>query len=82
MILNDKFKINRAPIFIQVFNLDKFIPEHLMNQEIDVYCGWNDKFSGKVIACADGVLTLETQKGVYTHIALDKVVAVWRKRQK
>jgi hypothetical protein len=61
--------------------MDKFVSEHLINEEIDVYCGWTDKFSGKVVGCADGVLTLETKKGVYTHIAVDKIIAMWRKKQ-
>jgi len=61
--------------------LEAFIVGHLLNMEVDVYCGWSDKFSGKVVACADGVLTLETEKGVYTHIAVDKIVAIWKKQQ-
>ncbi|MDI9644807.1 MAG: MM0924 family protein [Candidatus Verstraetearchaeota archaeon] len=61
--------------------MDSFIQGHLLNQEVDVYCGNNDKFSGKVIACAEGVLTLETEKDVYTHIAIDKIVAIWKKKQ-
>lgn len=55
--------------------------EHLIGHEVDVYCGWTDKFAGKVVACADGVLTLETNKGVYTHISIDKIVALWKKDQ-
>jgi hypothetical protein len=61
--------------------LEAFIVGHLLNMEVDVYCGWNDKFSGKIVACADGVLTLETEKGVFTHIAIDKIVAIWKKKQ-
>ncbi|MBC7121037.1 MAG: hypothetical protein H5T33_05630 [Candidatus Methanosuratus sp.] len=61
--------------------MEKFILGHLLNEEIDVYCGWDDKFSGKVVACADGVLTLETEKDVYTHITIDKIIAVWKKKQ-
>ena len=40
--------------------MDKFISEHLINEDVDIYCGWTDKFSGKVVGYADGVLTLET----------------------
>ncbi|MDI9609451.1 MAG: MM0924 family protein [Candidatus Verstraetearchaeota archaeon] len=61
--------------------MEAFIVGHLLNMEVDVYCGWSDKFSGKIVACADGVLTLETEKGVYTHIAIDKIVAIWKKKQ-
>jgi len=52
-----------------------------MGKDVDVYCGCDDRFVGKVIANADGVLTLETEKGVYTHIAVEKIVAIWRKEQ-
>lgn len=61
--------------------MESFIQGHLLNQEVDVYCGNQDKFSGKVIACAEGVLTIETEKGVYTHVAIDKIVAIWKKKQ-
>jgi hypothetical protein len=59
----------------------KFISEHLIGKDVDVYCGCSDRFVGNVKACADGVLTLETEKGVYTHIAVEKIVAIWRKEQ-
>ncbi len=61
--------------------MEKFISEHLIGQEVDVYCGCNDKFRGKVVACADGVLTLETDKDVYTHVSVEKIVALWKKDQ-
>ena len=60
--------------------MDKFISEHLINEEIEVYCGGPDVFKGKVIANADDVLTVETEKGVLTHIAIDKIIAIWRKK--
>ena len=34
-------------------------------------------FNGKVEACADNVLTLK-EDGKYTHIAIDKIIAIWR----
>lgn len=61
--------------------MEKFISEHLIGKEVDVYCGCQDRFVGIVKACADGVLTLETEKGVYTHIAVSKIVAMWLKHQ-
>jgi hypothetical protein len=57
--------------------MENFITGHLLCQEVDVYCGRDDKFKGKVVGCADGVLTLETTTGVYTHIAIPKIVAIW-----
>ena len=60
--------------------MDKFISEHLINKEVDVYCGGEDKFSGKVTSNADGVITLETAKGTYTHIATDKIISICLKK--
>ncbi|MGQ9759788.1 MAG: MM0924 family protein [Candidatus Methanomethylicaceae archaeon] len=61
--------------------MEKFISEHLIGQQVNVYYGSTDKFTGKVVACADGVLTLETGEGIYTHISVDKIVALWKKDQ-
>lgn len=61
--------------------LSKFISEHYINQNVDVYCGPPSNFSGKIVACADDVLTLETVKEgqeVLTHIAINKIIAIWK----
>ncbi|AKB76957.1 hypothetical protein MSHOH_0474 [Methanosarcina horonobensis HB-1 = JCM 15518] len=57
--------------------MQSFIVEHLLGEVVDVYCGGPDVFNGKVEACADDVLTLEN-KGKYTHITIDKIIAIWR----
>lgn len=59
--------------------LQSFIVEHLYEKDVDVYCGGVDKFSGKVKAIADDVLTLEND-GVYTFVAVDKIIALWLKK--
>lgn len=56
--------------------MQPFIVEHLLGEVVDVYCGGPDVFNGRVEACADNVLTLE-QNGKYTHIAIDKIIAIW-----
>jgi hypothetical protein len=56
--------------------MQPFIVEHLLGEVADVYCGGSDVFNGRVKACADNVLTLE-QDGRYTHIAIDKIIAIW-----
>jgi hypothetical protein len=58
-------------------SIENFITGHLLCKNVDVYCGGTDKFNGVVVGCADGVLTLETDKGVYTHVAIGKIVAIW-----
>jgi hypothetical protein len=57
--------------------MQPFIVEHLLGENVDVYCGGPDIFRGRVKACADNVLTLE-QGEKYTHIAIDKIIAIWR----
>lgn len=61
--------------------MENFITGHLIGQQVDVYCGGNDKFTGKIEGCADDVLTLESKPGVYTHIAIGKIIAIWRKTE-
>lgn len=56
--------------------MQSFIVEHYLNSDIDVYCGGPDIFRGVVKACADNVLTLDNE-GKLTHIAIDKIVALW-----
>jgi len=60
----------------RVNNMDKFISEHLYRKEIEVYCGGNDIYSGTVIACADGVLTLQTETKL-TFINIRKIISIW-----
>ena len=60
--------------------MENFITGHLLGKNVDVYCGCDDKFKGTVVACADGVLTLETKKGLYTHVAIGKIVAIWAEK--
>ena len=48
--------------------MDKFISEHLINEDVDIYCGWTDKFSGKVVGYADGVLTLDKKGRFHAYI--------------
>lgn len=61
----------------EVQKMQCFIVEHYFDEVLDVYCGGSDVFNGKVKACADNVLTLD-KNGKYTHIAIDKIIAVWR----
>ena len=58
--------------------MDAFIVGHYINKMVDVYCGEPDKFEGVVEGCSDGVLTLK-KDDAYTHIATNKIVAIWEK---
>ena len=58
--------------------MDKFISEHFYKKNIEVYCGDKDVFSGTVIACADGVLSLQTKEKL-TFISIPHIKALWEK---
>lgn len=60
--------------------LDKFISEHYINKNVEVYMITKDTFSGKVLANADGVLTLQTERDL-TFIDVTKVVCLWEKKK-
>jgi len=60
-------------------DMENFICGNLMERDVDVYCGNSEKFYGRVVGCDDGVLTLMTDPDVLTHVALNKVVAIWKK---
>ncbi len=48
----------------------------MLNQEVDIRCAASDeRFKGRVKACAGGVLTLEAD-GQLTYIAVDKIVSL------
>ena len=56
--------------------MQSFIVEHYLNKKVDVYCGGPDVFRGIIEACADNVLTLNDE-GKFTHVAIDKIIALW-----
>ncbi|MHA1270226.1 MAG: MM0924 family protein [Candidatus Helarchaeota archaeon] len=58
--------------------IDKFISEHLLNKEIEIYLSKNEILSGKVIACADQVLTL-LKDGKYTFVNIPHIKCIWEK---
>ncbi len=57
--------------------MENFITGHLIGQNVDVYCGGSDKFFGTIVGSADEVLTLKTEKNIFTFIAINKIVAIW-----
>jgi len=57
--------------------MDKFISEHFYRKKIEVYCGGKDVYKGVVIACADKVLTLQTENNKLTFINIKKIISLW-----
>ncbi|MDQ4077569.1 MAG: hypothetical protein M3220_15150 [Chloroflexota bacterium] len=58
--------------------MEKFLGEYLLGQEVEVLCLGGGKFAGVAQALKMGVVTLEWEDKK-THIACDKIVAVWPK---
>ena len=52
--------------------MDKFISEHLLHKEIDVYIEKDQVLTGTVIASADKVLTIQVN-GKYIYININQV---------
>jgi hypothetical protein len=54
----------------------------LVGHEIDVVCSGAISLRGKVTKVADGVLQLKDDDDEIRYIAINKIVAVWEKRDK
>ena len=54
----------------------------LIGKEIDVMCSGAASLRGKVVNVEDSVLQIEDEDGHVGYISIDKIVAVWEKRDK
>ena len=54
----------------------------LIGKEIDVVCMGSSSLRGKVMKAESGVLQLKDEEDQVCHIAIEKIVAVWEKRDK
>jgi len=54
----------------------------LMGQRIDVFCGATSSLRGEVSKVEGGVLHLQDDDGETCYIAIEKIIAVWEKRDK
>ena len=54
----------------------------LIGRRIDVFCGATSSMRGEVVKVAGGVLHLKDDDGEVCYIAIEKVIAVWEKRDK
>jgi preprotein translocase subunit YajC len=54
----------------------------LVGQEIDVVCSGASSLRGKVTKVEDGVLQLKDDDDEICYIAINRIVAVWEKRDK
>lgn len=54
----------------------------LMGRRIDVFCGATSSMRGVVARVENGVLHLKDDAGETCYIAIEKIIAVWEKRDK
>jgi hypothetical protein len=54
----------------------------MIGREIDVVCSGASSLRGHVVAVESGVLQLKDDQDQICHIAIEKIVAVWEKREK
>ena len=54
----------------------------LIDQEVDVVCAGASSLRGKIVKVEGGVLHLKDDEDNVCYVAIDKVVAVWEKRDK
>jgi len=54
----------------------------LIGQEIDVICTGASSLRGNCVSVEGGVLQLKDAEGEIFYIAIDKIVAVWEKKDK
>jgi hypothetical protein len=54
----------------------------MIGREIDVVCAGSTSLRGKVVNVEDGVLHLQDEDDETCYVAIDKIVAVWQKRDR
>ena len=53
-----------------------------MGREIDVLCSGASSLRGECVKVENGVLHLKDDEGETCYVAIDKIVAVWEKKEK
>ena len=54
----------------------------LIDQEVDVVCTGTSSLRGRVVKVDDDVLHLKDDNDNVCYVAIDKIIAVWEKRDK
>jgi DNA-binding NtrC family response regulator len=54
----------------------------LTGRTVDCFCGANSSIRGEVARVDHGVLHLKDDDGELCYVAIDKIIAVWEKREK
>jgi hypothetical protein len=54
----------------------------MTGREVDVVCTGASSLRGEVLKVEDGVMQLKDDEGDICYVAIDKIIAVWEKRDK
>ena len=54
----------------------------LIGREIDVVCSGTSSLRGNCVSVESGVLKMKDDDGEIFYIAIDKIIAVWEKKDK
>jgi len=60
----------------------KELLSRMVGREVDVVCTGTSSLRGKIVEVDDHVLQLKDEEENVCYIAVDKIVAVWEKRDK
>ena len=65
----------------RIYEMEKLLAK-LIGREIDVVCAGASSLRGHCVSVENGVLQLKNEEGEIFYIAVDKIVAVWEKKDK
>lgn len=53
----------------------------MVGQSLDVFCGGVSSLRGEVVKVEGGVLHLKDTEGTLCYVAIEKIIAVWERRE-
>jgi hypothetical protein len=53
----------------------------MVGQMVDVFCGGASSLHGEVVKVQGGVLHLKDTEGTLCYVAVEKIIAVWERRE-
>lgn len=54
----------------------------MIGLEVDVVCNGTSSLRGRIVKVEDGVVQLQDENDNVCYVAIDKIVAVWEKRDR
>jgi hypothetical protein len=53
----------------------------MVGKRVDVFCGGASSLHGEVVKVEGGVLHLKDTEGTLCYVAVEKIIAVWERRE-